>query len=424
MTEPIRVIIDIVTPVHIGDGLEYDPVDYVIRNNSMVFYNPILLSDAILADGEAKYREFCTLCKTISFDNKISLDRFQEVITPYLDKAATHSIPFSKAALIKYKNDKKVTAISSLIKGKFEQLPYIPGSTVKGMLKTIMLWKHFSSKKLKNVTNLPFGMNDPWRLIEVSDFQPVKALSFVDLPINLHNSLQNGKRKISPIPAPLELIKTGSSFIGTVSFNDDLYNIAKRGNDDFANSVKMFFPEPMTHQMLREAVKEYGDNLFNKEHKKFGTGKTFTEQTELEKPFYDWWEKQKADTEKDSYRLIKLGKHAGAISKMIYGGDEYYNGIRNVKIPQQRPAKTNDTQTTVWLSSSGSPLGWAKVVIKPNEERLNKALEDRKNFLESLKEKQIQKPEQDKPAEQQTQKPQKEMDSWERFQANRIKRNR
>jgi hypothetical protein len=331
----------------------------------------------------------------------------------------THSIPVSNAALFKFSNKRSATPVSSLTKGKFEQVPYIPGSTIKGLLKTILLWKHYSDRKVKRISerDVPFGKDDPWRLIDVSDFQPAIVSNFIDMPINLHNSLQDGKRKISGIPAPLELIEAKSSFIGTVSFNNRLYDIAKKGDDDFSKQVREFFPEALEYPALRNAVKEYGDNLFRKEYQNFGNTKKFADKTELEKPFGEWWQKQKEAITKDSYRLIKLGKHAGAISKMVYGGDDFYHGERNVRIPQQKPPKINDTQTTVWLSSSGLPLGWAKMVIKPSQDRLNQIQEQRKVLIERIKNMPSFEPDNSENVQTDSkleQKPERELADWEK----------
>lgn len=406
MTKPMNLIIETLSPVHIGDGLEYDPVDYVITDDKMVFYDPLRLSKSIFAESEQKFRDYCGICKNIKFDNKESLNRFRQSIEPYLNNAADFSISLTPAALSKFHIDKKATPVSSLIKNRFERLPYIPGSTVKGLLKTIIMWKFFADQGIKNIPALPSGNDDPWRLVDVSDFQAVRIDSVVDVPINLHNSLENGKRKISGIPAPLELINTGSMFLGSISFNESLHKIALEGDDNFSKNVRRFFPEPLAPDYVKSAIKEFGDKLFTKEYQKFGSTKSFAQKNELEKPFGDWWSVRKDESEKEHYRLIKLGKHAGAISKMIYGGDDLYKGIRNVAIPQQKSSQHNDTQTTVWLSSSGFPLGWAKVLFL-NDENLVKAKEMRKKLLakkdvvEAV----------DKKAESQ---PQKELTEWEK----------
>ena len=310
------------------------------------------------------------------------MDRFYDFILPYVkDLPRSSCCAISSSAAAKLSGSASTTPIAALIKNQYLKEPYIPGSAVKGMLKNIMYWKYYKDKEIKRLDekrDFPERDKDPWRLVQVSDFLPVQATWYVDLLANLHKQKKGAdSRTLTDIPDLSELIDAGSIFIGTLMFNNALYKEALHGNDDFSQNVRKFFPEPLNKTNLRDAVKDYGRYLFDKENKVFNSGGNFA----LKNKFEKWWNLYSGETYKDAC-FIKLGKHAGAISKMVYGGDDFFNGERNVFIPQQKDKTAkNDTQTTVWLSSDGIPLGWATMLIGMAEEGWNMRLEQREKFI-------------------------------------------
>ncbi len=397
-SEPVRMVITTKSPVHIGSGAEYYPTDYApfIKNgerpDSLYFYDRTALSEAIAGD-ESKFKEYCDLVKIRNFGDRGSMERFYEFIRPYVVKLPSSSFcRLSPEAAFKLGENRSGTPIAALIKNRYLKEPYIPGSAVKGMLKNIIYWKYYSDKKRKRLddNDFPFGDCDPWRLVKVSDFQPVKASAVIDKLVNLHKPKKgSGSRTVSGIPNLSELIDAGSVFIGTVTFNRELYETALKGDDPFSQNVKKFFENnPLSAENIREAVKAYGDHLFKKEYSVFNFGgffdcsKSVGDSNALKKGFEKWWASSSGEAGKKTARFIKLGKHAGAISKTVYGGDDFFIGERNVIIPQQKDKKIrNDTQTTVWLSSSGEPLGWAAVEIGISDEEWNRYLARRENFI-------------------------------------------
>lgn len=385
--EVIRIVIKTISPVHIGSGTEYYPMDYLpVKDNGKIsglcFYDQTALSDVISKDGE-KFNKYCETVKKLMPNNKSNMDRFYDFISPYVkDLPRSSGCAISSSAAAKLNGSASTTPIAALIKNQYLKEPYIPGSAVKGMLKNIMYWKYYKDKEIKRLDekrDFPERDKDPWRLVQVSDFLPVQCAWYVDLLANLHKQKKGAdSRTLTGIPVLSELIDAGSIFIGTLTFNNALYKEASDGNDDFSREVKKFFPESLNKTNLRDAVKDYGKCLFDKENKVFNSGGNFA----LKNRFEKWWNLHSSGEAYENARFIKLGKHAGAISKMVYGGDDFFKGERNVSIPQQK-GKTarNDTQTTVWLSSEGIPLGWATMQIGMAEEGWNVRLEQREKFI-------------------------------------------
>lgn len=263
----------------------------------------------------------------------------------------------------------------------FDQRPYIPGSTVKGALRTAYLNsladkdKDYSSyiedlnqrntKNRKNrkpeikvhkeleekllhldkVSNKEKIYKDPFRLVKVSDFMPVG-----DITTKICYAV-NEKKKISDKepggpPQILETILPGSLFVGEIIVDT-----------------------PQTKDAVSFAIEL--KNLLNSSHLFYGKEKT-REDSELKNIGVTVPE----TPEIDNIMLIRVGRHSGAESVTI----EKY---RNIKIMLGNRDKIfKNHATTLWFASEVrkpdhnkflSPFGWA--VLSPLTMDMEKQIE-------------------------------------------------
>jgi len=249
----------------------------------------------------------------------------------------------------------------------FDQRPYIPGSAVKGALRTAYLnsladkGKDYSSyienlnqrniknrrnrkpeikvhKKLEEkllhldrVSNNNEKINkDPFRLVKVSDFMPVG-----DIKTKICYAV-NKKKKMSDSEAKrltqiLEIIQPGSLFVGEIIVN------APQTRDAVSCAIEL-------KNLLDSSHLFYGKEK-SREDRELNNIKIVPPETHRVKDI----------------KLIRVGRHSGAESVTI----EKY---RDIKIKLNRGHTFKDHATTLWFASEArkpdhnkflSPFGWA-----------------------------------------------------------------
>lgn len=353
-----KVELSTITPIHIGTGEDYVPVDYVMKKdadnkNYFYFIRREKFIDYIMDTG--KYAEFLAISNDVSFMkiNKYIYDNFTEEMIDW-------KIPVSKKVFEIYdknmsmevkKNDTNRLEIRSFIQDSFKKNIYIPGSSIKGAIRTAVLnykikngGKAFSLNHNprsieieRNILNIKEKNNsdDPFRLIKISDFIPEsneKRYSFVDKIINVKsgNDLSEGKG----VPILMELSLREKKFMGEITVIND----ASRGDNININ----FIIESMNYH--------YGESSYGFESKTFPN--VFN--NEIIKIFETVKDETKIN---NNAFLMKIGNHSGAFEVTM-------EGYRKIKIKTRDGYNESDRQTTIWVNELKKlPLGWVKCVI-------------------------------------------------------------
>jgi CRISPR-associated protein Csm5 len=181
--------IKFITPVFIGDGEEIEPFNYILEDNT--FYRINLEKFIFDLDDIQKNK----LISLIDNSNVIELRKFIK------DNCDVENYNFYKAkASIDFKNeyeknlnslDNKLIVNSFIKTGNY--IPYIPGSSIKGAIRTAILNNLYDSRKKKeNLTDSDIvnkvrtkiskiesfilemknsdAKNDPFRFLSISDY--------------------------------------------------------------------------------------------------------------------------------------------------------------------------------------------------------------------------------------------------------------
>ena len=120
------------SPIHIGDGSELCPTDYVINANKVQLFEPTL--------PENLHDELLTLV-----NNNVQLHQLQTFFKRNIRQLKIrHAIPTTTALQQEYNkltDDKKINkfAISRMIRHPYNEEAYIPGSSLKGAITTSWL---------------------------------------------------------------------------------------------------------------------------------------------------------------------------------------------------------------------------------------------------------------------------------------------
>ena len=359
--ETYKVELTTITPIHIGTGEDYVPVDYVIKDSgsgyAFYFINRNKFIDFIIDSG--KYDDFLKISNSNDFlkINEYIYKNFNEEMIDW-------EMPVSKKVYEIYlkninmeikKNDINRLEIRSFIKDSFKKNIYIPGSSIKGSIRTAFLNykikngkkpasfidKHKSIEIERNILDIKTRNNsdDPFRLVKVSDFMPEsdgKAFSFVGKIVNVKSGkdLTEGKG----VPVIMEVVLGEKKFVGSISIIHN--NNANQKSINISN--------------IREAMNyHYGESCYNFESKTFPGV--------FNNDIVNLFEKNKNEIKINTNEfLMKIGNHSGAFEVTM-------EGYRKIKIKNKYSYSESDRQTTLWTYDMDElnkyPLGWVKCNI-------------------------------------------------------------
>lgn len=138
----LKIKITTVTPVTIGSGNELSPyADYVIDNNRIYYIDRKKLQQKIAKDDNL-LESYVTGISSKMDNNRSEFDLKRFLINTV--RTNIEDVSLFHCPLISQKQGSKL-AIKSMLKTPFHE-PYIPGSTIKGVLKTVLMYNWLSEK--------------------------------------------------------------------------------------------------------------------------------------------------------------------------------------------------------------------------------------------------------------------------------------
>lgn len=371
-----------VTPVHIGCDEVYEPTSFVIdaEKKELVSFATADFLERLDSDALAKFSEICKKGTIVSLLELFKFMRSQAnlvdgqrvAIPPALVEhyESTLKLPLNENRVKQELNSFQIkrTAFDPL-----SGTAYIPGSAIKGAIRTAVL-------NLRNQENkAPFSRtgrelqekllsfdfrhleSDPFRLIKVSDFFPVN-----DVKRAIVYAVDQ-KKKISDKEAQavyqiLETVTAGVEFVGSVTI------LANPGRDSGIQ-------QPITMKEVTTALRSfYSAEKQREEVELAGIG---CKAAEL--------------VIQSNVLPLRIGRHSGAESVTIAGH-------RKIKILQGRgiDPKFLDHATTIWLAAGVKkptvrqnlqPFGWVQfepLAADSGQQGLNKASAQKRAALSNM----------------------------------------
>jgi len=345
----VKVNFKVITPIFIGSGEEYYPQDYFIDDK---FY--FIDREKFLKHIEKKglFEKFLEVSGDIYelldfIDNNFEEDLSKDVIEIDSDVADELLDTISRP-------------VSAFIKDKFYFKPFIPGSSLKGVIRTALLdYKieqfkddeelrkvindikkvNCNQKKLnqlyknleavifcnanKNREKLQYdAKKDILKALFVDDLKPVDYRLKIIKPKNRPYK----KKDDNPIPVVLESLVDGE-FSGEIRIDSSLLNYDSNLKDN-----KYFENEPLSIELIKRSLKHFYSKIVNIEKNRFRANI----------PPYEEY-------------LIKIGNHSGAGSKSL-------NDLRQILI--RKINKCFNYQLSVWIDENENALGWGKLEFK------------------------------------------------------------
>jgi len=349
MTEFIACYVQTLAPVHLGCDEVYEPMSFILQEDQrqMIVYDPWSFFQEMPPADRQKFTAICQQGKISSILQIYQFLRGRSArgraveVCPGLVKHYRQTLALPLADERRIQKELNNFTIDRTAFLADDGRPYIPGSAVKGALRTAYLNylaqtpRTFSPRGRgreleKDLLEGGSFHTDPFRLLKVSDFMPVGEVKTKIV------YAVNEKKKISQFQAQgpyqiLEVILPGAIFQGNISLAPP-----PRGA-----GIK----KPLTKEALLHSAA------------------TFYE-TEKQREGEDFFELglNHIDAPAPPALLLRLGRHSGAESVTIAK-------YRKIKIMQGRgqPNKTLDHATTFWLAAEAAkpedkrhlrPFGW------------------------------------------------------------------
>ncbi len=339
-----------ISPIHIGTGEEYEPINYVIdKVKSKTADGKIAEFDYMFIFDDMEFYKALDNTKKLEFNKIVSNTTAEATFMLYrfilLNKEIAKKISYSKVRVLKnvaqdyYNNigkavQKEKGGINVFNKFIIEKTyicpntnkPQILGSSLKGAISTAyqeMLYKKFKDYKKVEDMMLKPNENNIFRNFLVSDSIMINGLTFIDEAINKKRN-KEAKQDNSGVKIRVQAIAQNSEFETKFTIKDENLKI-----EDIIQSSKNHYNSIFKSQFdyeTDEFTRKYLSDIFIKNYENFDL--------------------------KPNQFLLKVGKHSGARAVTI-------DGLREIKIMQGkgRDSKTSTEETTFW-GINRYPFGW------------------------------------------------------------------
>jgi CRISPR-associated protein Csm5 len=374
------------SPIHLGTGEEYEPTNYIIDDQILYEFDS-LEALRVLSPQSREEIEKITLAKASQdtlkriqnffYQNKDRIksiahrhvkvnDSLQQFYQSRIGKVAQHE-----------RGGHDVLAklgINRAAYAKVKQENYIPGSGIKGAIRTALLDKENNGKrdesllkernanqKLQKAIFKGAFDTDPLRLVSISDSESVNANILSEIVFEINKKKYPVKNKQGELMA---------SSADKGDLNAMLETIAPFQARIFRNSLQIKSIDlkhksvpsiQFTASDIAEACNRFYKPVLEKELAILKSRGFIDNQWEAQiKKVLD------SDALKNNQSfLLRVGRHSGAESMTL-------NGVRNIKIMQGRKERPlfQDQTTTIWLANDHQknerdlvPFGWMLVDI-------------------------------------------------------------
>ena len=372
------------SPLHLGTGEDYEPTNYLIHGDALYTFDP---ARAIL--NPEQERELHAAAQ--SGDLQHIQRYFRHNPKPYI-AAATHASSVSKGIAAEYqknygeivqreskgKNVHNRSQIERTATNPHNHQPYIPGSALKGCLRTALLEQLSAdyrgnkptAKQAIHYENELLGSfaTDLLRLLKPADLSAAAPIAtHIQYATNHKKRIVKGRERGKGVPGRRETIQHGQyrAFSGSLT----LQNLLLDHRPHIKNPGKILPGEtrPDFTRLIR-AANRYHLTRFTKES-------ALLAERGLVHP---QWQRSTEQLlrqlipqfDAGNILLVRLGKNGGAEAKTL----EKYAQIKIMGAKNAKPTYEKHTKT-VWLAAENDktkrdllPFGWALIEIDPTDD--------------------------------------------------------
>jgi CRISPR-associated protein Csm5 len=351
----------VLSPIHIGCDEDYEPTGFAVDEvkQELIAFEP---ADFLGQLEQSRLDEYSIICKKGTVESLLEIYKF---IRRNKEHARGRKVAVSHAFVQHYNKTMNLSGgniqnqlnkfqIGRTAFQRLNGIPYIPGSAVKGAIRTAILnargtgKPHLRVKSGKELNDTLAGgtfSTDPFRLIKVGDFQAVKNIS-QRVVYGVNRKKQPSKKEARGPYQMLEVVAEGAEFVGTVTV------ITPEPGSGISQEIQISFAD------IQKAL-----SFYSSEQKK--------EQLYLQGISCD---AKVLENAQPGANLLRIGRHSGAECVTVAG----YRKIKIMQGPGVK-AKEKEYATTIWLASESDnpnshkflkPFGWASL-IEMTEQEIN-----------------------------------------------------
>ena len=398
--ESVNLHITPLSPIHIGTGEDYEPTNYVMLDNALFAFDSDIASNVLTAKQRKDLLDMVSKPARRAEDMIKQVQDFFYNNRQLLASASTNFIPVSAGVFNLYQNrvgqtanrentDKSVInklEIQRTFFNSHNQQPVIPGSSIKGAIRTALLDDVNDGQSLKQVEDrrthklrkennqelqerLMQGKfsTDPMRLISVGDASYQTPTSFGS---EIHFAVDRKKQEVIKDG---EIVKSQAEAQNLYQLLECLPTLRYRSFSSTLNiqNLRGIANKGTPSDTLRWTLKDITDACNYFYIRRFNIEIKILRERRYLHP--DWEKIADAITSGSIYQkmkagkaiLLRIGRHSGAESVTL-------EGVRNIKILQgkgQQPKYESEAKT-VWLAANTEkdrsemlPFGWVLVEL-------------------------------------------------------------
>jgi CRISPR-associated protein Csm5 len=138
MIKTWKVTLKPVTPIHVGDGSILEPTEYIAKNGYIYYLNQITLISDLL---RSQHNTLKQALNSMELENIVSIlaDKFDEKNTHHWKSRTPVSANFCNLWKENLKKIKNSQQLHRFIRNQLNDQPFIPGSSLKGSIRTAVL---------------------------------------------------------------------------------------------------------------------------------------------------------------------------------------------------------------------------------------------------------------------------------------------
>lgn len=355
MNADVRVLnLEFLTPVYIGSGNELDPLSYVVRKGSDgKDYLYLVDIESWLADNSSN-EDILNAFNEMTFqDLRIYVAKNIPLSNYVLESIPISSAEFTKTynKMLRNKKDENQLLVELMPRNNVQHRPYIPGSSIKGAIRTAIANQHINIKKddksnWRDLNKAIFGppIEDILKYLKLSDAALPPSSTQIVQPLEIS---KNPERKSKTSKNFKNFAETTQSLALTNGLNTFI-KISLNSSPPTPSLPKKNRVRPFVLEDLFQWLNDFYIQKYRQEIKKF------YQQFHLEYISKNLEQiNQKVDSiEKNSQRsaLLRIG---------------HYSHVECVTLNDLRQPKTRNNKygTTRTLAEGKVPFGWVKVSI-------------------------------------------------------------
>lgn len=348
----------ILSPVHIGAGRELTPFDYVIKDKNLICYRlEEVLADLAEQDTELFYQ----------LNDSGNINGLRQFIAERVDetKHAYYTAPVTDRVASRYnqkiKDIENQLIISPMIRDPLSFRPYIPGSSIKGAMRTAVVselsgttggldpndrflekeieWKilKYGEPKRNGPGITPNMGKDPFRCISIRDifFKPENiTIAFIRNMGKDRNGRLNaiGIQMIHEV-LNAQVMNKPVTFSGSLVYNNDV----PKKNGISRNDIIPEYLISACNAFYKKKIKEESERFYEDSSVDQASEMLLKEINRLQ----------------TNECLVRVGRFCGAECMTVDG----FRKIRKIKGP------TSDKADTRNICEEKYPMGWVKLKI-------------------------------------------------------------